>query len=200
MTIKSDILPPSGAGNDGTDTLVNNYKKATPGQNVKTFRSFVREMAEPYTGSNGFYAWVNLSTDSLEDIITYFPELKFTPTELLDLHVTVMYSKTAISVYDVIKADHKFYTETNAIGVEYWDGHNGDGYLVVKVESSDLQQLHNKWKQCGAVPTFEDYTPHMTLKTPFKKNDALVKELNDRAKNKPLNLTLIQEQVRDLKQ
>ncbi len=30
--IKPDILPVSGAGQDGTDILVNNYRKATPGQ------------------------------------------------------------------------------------------------------------------------------------------------------------------------
>ena len=200
MAIKPDILPPSGAGNEGTDELVNNYKRATPGQNVKSFKSFVHERAEPYTGSNGFYAWVNLSTDSLEDVLRYFPELSFTPEEVLDLHVTVMYSKTPISVYYSINDEYNFFTEANAIGVEYWDGQNGDGYLVVKIESSDLNRLHNKWKDCGAVPTFPEYSPHMTLKTPFKKNDALVKKLDDRVKNKPLNLTLIQEQVQDLKQ
>jgi hypothetical protein len=30
--IKSDILPVSGAGQDGTDILVKNYKRDTPGQ------------------------------------------------------------------------------------------------------------------------------------------------------------------------
>ena len=199
MPIKPDILPPSGAGNEGTDELVNNYKRATPGQSVKSFKSFVNERAEPYTGTHGFYSWVNLSTDSLEDILKYFPELSFTPEELLDLHVTVMYSKVAILPYYVINVDHSFFTETNAIGVEYWDGHDDDGYLVVKIESSDLQRLHSKWKQCGAVPTFSDYTPHMTLKTPFKKNDDLVKKLDERVKNIPLNLTLLQEQIQDLK-
>lgn len=35
--IKPDVLPVSGAGQDGTDTLVNNYKKDTPGQNITSF-------------------------------------------------------------------------------------------------------------------------------------------------------------------
>ena len=35
-----DILPPSGAGNDATDTLVNNYKNDTPGQGLKSFKDY----------------------------------------------------------------------------------------------------------------------------------------------------------------
>jgi len=40
--ISPDILPVSGAGQDGTDTLVNNYKNATPGQGkkLKTFKQY----------------------------------------------------------------------------------------------------------------------------------------------------------------
>jgi hypothetical protein len=39
--IKPDILPKSGAGQDGTDTLVKTYKKDTPGQNVKKFKEYI---------------------------------------------------------------------------------------------------------------------------------------------------------------
>jgi hypothetical protein len=35
-----DILPVSGAGQDGTDTLVNNYKNGTPGQGLKSFKDY----------------------------------------------------------------------------------------------------------------------------------------------------------------
>ena len=35
-----DILPVSGAGQDGTDTLVNNYKNDTPGQGLKSFKDY----------------------------------------------------------------------------------------------------------------------------------------------------------------
>lgn len=38
--VDTDILPVSGAGQDGTDTLVNNYKRDTPGQNVASFRDW----------------------------------------------------------------------------------------------------------------------------------------------------------------
>ena len=35
-----DILTPSGAGNDATDTLVNTYKNDTPGQGLKSFKDY----------------------------------------------------------------------------------------------------------------------------------------------------------------
>lgn len=38
--ISPDILPVSGAGQDGTDTLVNTYKNDTPGQGLKSFKDY----------------------------------------------------------------------------------------------------------------------------------------------------------------
>ncbi len=38
--ISPDILPKSGAGQDGTNTLVQSYMKDTPGQNKKKVKSF----------------------------------------------------------------------------------------------------------------------------------------------------------------
>ena len=35
-----DILPVSGAGQDGTETLVNTYKNDTPGQGLKSFKDY----------------------------------------------------------------------------------------------------------------------------------------------------------------
>ena len=40
--IKPDILPKSGAGAEGTDTLVNSYKKDTPGQNIRPFKDYIK--------------------------------------------------------------------------------------------------------------------------------------------------------------
>jgi hypothetical protein len=37
---KAEILPISGAGEDATDTLVNNYKNDTPGQGLKSFKDY----------------------------------------------------------------------------------------------------------------------------------------------------------------
>lgn len=43
VNIKPDILPPSGGGQEGTDTLVNNYKRDTPGQNIANFKDWNRK-------------------------------------------------------------------------------------------------------------------------------------------------------------
>jgi hypothetical protein len=201
--ISPDILPKSGAGQEGTDTLVNTYKNATPGQRVgklKSFRSFAEETGKVYTGQNGFYSWLNLSTDSLEDIIDYFPEIGFTPDKLLELHVTVMYSKTSIPVNCSHFVEPSFITQVKALGVDWWPGHNEKGYLVVKLDRGNLIRLHDKWKKCGAIPTFPDYFPHMTLMTPFPENVKIVDLLNQRLNEKPLELTLIQEQIQDVEQ
>jgi hypothetical protein len=41
--IKSDILPVSGAGQDGTDEVRKNYQSATPGQPVKSFTDYIKD-------------------------------------------------------------------------------------------------------------------------------------------------------------
>jgi hypothetical protein len=40
--VKSDILPKSGAGQDGTSTLVQSYMKDTPGQDFKKFKQYIK--------------------------------------------------------------------------------------------------------------------------------------------------------------
>ena len=40
--IKPDILPKSGAGQQGTDELVKTYFNDTPGQNYKKFREYIK--------------------------------------------------------------------------------------------------------------------------------------------------------------
>jgi hypothetical protein len=40
--VKPDILPKAGAGQDGTDELVQSYMKDTPGQNYKKFKAYIK--------------------------------------------------------------------------------------------------------------------------------------------------------------
>ena len=40
--VKPDILPPSGAGQQGTDRLAKNYFNGTPGQSYKKFREYIK--------------------------------------------------------------------------------------------------------------------------------------------------------------
>ena len=41
--IKPDILPKSGAGQDGTSELVKTYMNDTPGQNIKKYRDYIKD-------------------------------------------------------------------------------------------------------------------------------------------------------------
>jgi hypothetical protein len=41
--IDPDILPKSGAGQDGTGELVKTYMKDTPGQNIKKYREYIKQ-------------------------------------------------------------------------------------------------------------------------------------------------------------
>lgn len=40
--VKPDILPKAGAGQWGTNELANNYKKATPGQTITSFKDYTK--------------------------------------------------------------------------------------------------------------------------------------------------------------
>lgn len=40
--VKPDILPVSGAGQQGTDVLVKNYMRNTPGQSYKKFKEYIK--------------------------------------------------------------------------------------------------------------------------------------------------------------
>lgn len=46
--ISPDILPKAGAGQEGTDEVVDTYLKATPGQeeSVLTFKSYLKKQEE----------------------------------------------------------------------------------------------------------------------------------------------------------
>ncbi len=41
-SVSPDILPKAGAGQDGTNTLVRNYIKDTPGQGLKSFKDYCK--------------------------------------------------------------------------------------------------------------------------------------------------------------
>lgn len=46
--IDKDILPSSGAGQEGTDDVVDNYLKDTPGQikNIQSFKQYIKQGEE----------------------------------------------------------------------------------------------------------------------------------------------------------
>jgi hypothetical protein len=122
----------------------------------------------------GLYSSVEPNDETKEKLNKFLSErvcgLKL-PT---DSHVTVMYSTKSI---DKNLAQEYSKNEYHAFPKEfkYWDGHDNAGYLVLQLESDHLGQEHERLKGHGCKPTFDQYLPHITIKTPIDKNDAIKK-------------------------
>jgi 2'-5' RNA ligase len=89
----------------------------------------------------------------------------------------------------------------NVTGFEYWDGHDGSGYFVVNLSSPELTKRHKVWKAAGAVPTFSDYNPHITLAQgdQAKQYKDLIPVLVAGLVASPISLTLKGEAIDNLK-
>jgi len=138
-----------------------------------SFKQYLLEelTVRPYTGTSGFYAFVQPTKQSVRDIVKQFPSLSFTKKEKDDLHCTIMYSKTPLTIDTVPSPDTGFSKKIHVKELAWWPGHKDDGVLVLKLHAGYLNDLHNRWKGAGAIPTYPDYEPHITLKTPIAYDD-----------------------------
>jgi len=149
----------------------------------------------PYTGSNGFYAFVQPTSQSVRDIVSMFPSLALTEKEQSDLHCTIMYSKTALTCDKLPEIDAGFSKKIHVKELAWWPGHKDDGVLVLKLDASVLKPLHDKWKKCGAIPTYPEYSPHITLKTPITHDECKRLLATDVS---PMTIVLENERISDL--
>ena len=118
-------------------------------------------------------------------------------------HVTIMYSKNkgpdqSNMVNGVNSVSHHQY-DVPLVGTvtefEEWDGHNNEGYLVAKIDSPELNKLHEKWKSFGCEHSFPDFEAHTTIISPYANGSVTVEELNDRLKDFPIVLEFVNEQA-----
>lgn len=108
-----------------------------------------------------------------------------------DLHSTVIYSKGAFpSKFDFSRQ----YFGAKITGLEFWDGHDNDGYVVVTLDSPDLTAENRRWTTLGLKHSFEDYTPHVTLFSKIDKTEDLIQRIN-RLTSKVAGTTLIFDQL-----
>lgn len=123
--------------------------------------------ARGLTGNGTTYACALPDRESwraaLEAVLATRPP--FDPAELRDhAHVTLVYSRTAGADPARLRLPEQgMRIEAHVCGLEYWDGHNDTGYVVLKLESQGLQDLHERFKAAGAEHSFPDYSPHMTV-------------------------------------
>jgi hypothetical protein len=142
---------------------------------MKTFKQIMQESKTNLRNDDritdqGFYSAVHLDQESYQTL-SQFCKRNF-PFDLPDdVHCTVMYSTKSIDPTDSTKYSKPVY-QAYADHFEFWDGHDKSGYLVLKLVSTDLQNEHQRLKKLGCNPTFENYSPHITIKTPIEKSMA----------------------------
>ena len=112
-----------------------------------------------------------------------------------DPHLTVIWSKPAISKRDILGVCDDLCKQYHAkiTNATYWEGHGKIGYIVLNVESDDLNTLHELLVKMGAVHSHKTYEPHITIAT---HDGALNSEIrnwiaavNDRLARKPMPIT-----------
>lgn len=134
---------------------------------------------------NGIFAKVLPTTDSILKIKARFKSLN---PLMDDLHCTAIYSKTPAVSVDLpnISKDERY----AAVGTElvWWEGHDKEGYLVLKLDSPSLKILNKKFRDAGLKATFDDYKAHVTLLNPCPSSPGNVKTLNALLKKFPLRL------------
>lgn len=125
-----------------------------------------KEEARPtllaWTGTKGAYVSVRPTAASATLLSRVATQLGLTPSvsDVFKYHCTVMWSETTPKVCEPNNC-LKFSSVLK--GIEYWLGHDSDGYIVVTLDSNDLIKRHDYWKSLGARHSFDEYVPHTTL-------------------------------------
>ena len=149
--------------------------------------------------SSGTYICVIPDEESTLKLIKISAALgyKIPSDEVENLHSTVMYSKGKFP--KGLPLERKRFG-AKISGIEFWDGHDNDGYVVLTLDAPDLVARNRFWAAQGLTHSFEDYTPHVTLFSKIEKTQDLVNKINALG-SKVVGTTLVfnQEQVEGLK-
>ena len=93
----------------------------------------------------------------------------FDPSTLRDeAHVTLVYSREQQVDLDRFRRDYMTNMDLKPVTatvdhVEYWEGHDKDGYAVFKLQSPGAAGLNGVLIACGAKHSFDNYQAHMTI-------------------------------------
>ena len=110
-----------------------------------------------YTGTSGVYVSAIPSDKSVEAIFDLIHEVSpmhtHLPIEMLsefiyEAHMTIMYSRNQTIDVDAFKVDDEILALAHEF--DYWSGHDGDGYIVLKVKSAPASKLHDSILEQGA--------------------------------------------------
>ena len=164
------------------------------------------KISRRYSGTAGIYVCaVPLhGMRKLIDVVTQcLPEDFQLDTE--EAHCTLMYSKNhhpnqLVAASAACQGAKQFHAVIDEI--KQWPGHDGDGYLVAALSSPCLNARHEHWKRTGAVHSFEDFVPHVTLASGYGQPipTATIKEMNRLLSTSDIRLVFGGERYEDIKE
>lgn len=139
----------------------------------------IKEIAKtyrPFDGTSGCYVAVVPYLDSVNTIRGWARSIGLPMDEAREseLHCTVMWSH---AIPADARCNPEYSVPAELDHLEYWDGHDGDGYIVAVLNSEPLRQLHQKWLTRGCVHSFDDYTPHVTLLSKIKPSPLMFEKM-----------------------
>lgn len=112
-----------------------------------------------------------------------------------DPHLTVIWSKIAVSKTDILGICEnicKLYRAT-VTSATYWEGHNKIGYVVLNVDSDDIQALHELLLKMGAIHSHQSYEPHITIASNVGAQNSEIRNwisvMNEKLAKRPLPIS-----------
>lgn len=160
----------------------------------------------PYSGNKGCYAAFQVAQPyhyKLSKIGSYLG----VDCDTSKLHCTLIYSKEA-SPDKVTAEEHAALRQDIEVGaiishIETWPGHDGVGYIVAALKSTDLHKEHMVLRKLGAEHSFPDYKPHVTVYSGIELTDELaakIKKVNQYLASREIRINLDRYTLSDVKQ
>lgn len=147
---------------------------------AKTFRPLTRE-------SSGTYVCVLPDEESTATLLRIGDYLGI-KVDSSELHCTLSYAKGCFPKQAKTSKARRF--SARIAGLQFWDGHDNDGYLVVMLDSLSLIQRNQYWAAHGLKHSFDDYSPHVTLVSKLDKTPELITAM-DKTSRVFINRTLV---------
>lgn len=110
----------------------------------------------------GLYVWADPDEESLLILQRLMRHAPFKTENLTKLHTTVLYCKGPVLPHDIsVPEDRQIPAELTFLDI--WTDHEGDCIIVGRLQSAELQDLHQELTHQGLKHSFDDYAPHITL-------------------------------------
>ena len=119
-----------------------------------------------------------------------------------EFHCTVMYSKEEAphSIRVIKLLDAQPYTWKGwSDKLDYWPGHDGSGYVVLRINSRDLAIRHEQYKDLGCKHSFPEFEAHITIADDVAFKPTCLTDLNRVLSALKFEITFGGEHVEDIK-